>query len=85
MNRSALFVTGRNRHKSKNQRMKKVIEVVKTQKAIIIRTKIYFYQRIFLINPIILTCEQLAEDDLNLCNLSLKFISTVKWYDRVNK
>ena len=36
-------------------------------------------------NPINLTDQVLTEDELNVCKLGLKFIPTVKRYDRVKK
>ena len=88
MNRTALFKTGRNRRKNKNNarrrksnwlrpEQRELLEQLSKAKNVILPADMF--------NPVNLTDQQLTEHELNLCKLGLKFITTVKRYDRVKK
>ena len=84
MNRTALFVTARNRRKNKNNarrrksnwlrpEQRESLEQLSKAKNLILQEDIF--------SSINLTDQQLTEDELNVCKLGLKFITTVKRYD----
>ena len=88
MNRKALFVTGRNRRKNKNNVRKRksnwlrsvqpeLLEQLSKAKNIILPEHMF--------NAINLTDQKLTEDKLNVFKLGFKFIPTVRRYDRVKK
>lgn len=88
MNRTALFVTCRNRCKNKNNarrsksnclrhEQRELLEQLSKAKNVILPEDMF--------HPINLTDQQLTEDELNMCKLGLKFIAKIKRYDRVKK
>ena len=88
INRTSLFITGNNRRKNKNNtarrksnwlrpEQRELLEQLSRSKDIVLPEDMF--------NPINLTDQQLTEDELNVCKLGLKFIPTVKRYDRVKK
>ena len=81
MNRKALFVTGRNRRRREAKWLRpehrELLEQFSKVKNIVLPEH--------MLNPTDLTDQQLTKDELNVCKLGLKFILTVKQYDRFKK
>ena len=88
INKTALFITGNNRRKNKNNVTRRKSNWLRPEQRELLEQfshskDINLPEDMF--NPINLTDQQLTGDELNVCKLGLKFIPTIKRYDRVKK